>query len=231
VKRLFRLAAVQSTLAFLLAAYLGFVGATMRWRMQGADLIDGELTMPEGGMLFFWHGQIGLVAACRRVVRRRKFRVMISLSPDGEFVTKAAARLGFPAIRGSAQRHAGQQGKGGAAAFMEALGDIARGDGVIITPDGPRGPAEVLQAGPVMLAKRAKTRVYLIASAARPVIRLRSWDRTRLPLPFSRGCALFDGPLRAPVDADRAALEAVRVEWQQRLAALNARAEAMLDAA
>jgi lysophospholipid acyltransferase (LPLAT)-like uncharacterized protein len=217
-------------MAFLLATYVQFVAATMRWRFDQSDEAARAMGEPEGGMLFFWHGRIVLGAVCRRLVKARSMRVMISLSPDGEFVTKAAARLGFPAIRGSTGRQLpGIAGKGGAAAFMEALDFIAAGGGVIITPDGPRGPAEIMQAGPVMLAKRGATRVFLVGLAARPTITLGSWDKTRLPVPFSRGCTVIEGPLSVPPQADRAEVEALRIDWQARLRALQARADVMLD--
>jgi lysophospholipid acyltransferase (LPLAT)-like uncharacterized protein len=231
VKRFFRLGPVQSALAFLLTAYMRLVGATMRWRFDQTDTVVGQMARPEGGMLFFWHGRIALAVTCRKLIRGRSFRPMISLSPDGEFVSKAATRLGYPAIRGSTARHPGVAVKGGTAAFMEALDHIAAGGGVIITPDGPRGPGEVMQIGPIVLARRAGTRVFLAGVAARPAIRLKNWDQTRLPLPFSRGVALMEGPMYVPAGSDRAGIEAVRVEWQARLKALDARAWAMLDAA
>jgi hypothetical protein len=231
VKRFFRLGPVQSTLAFLLTAYMRLVGATMRWRFDQTDTVVEQMARPEGGMLFFWHGRIALAVTCRRLIRGRPFRPMISLSPDGEFISKAATRLGFPPIRGSTARHPGVATKGGANAFMEALDHIAAGGGVIITPDGPRGPGEVMQTGPIVLAKRAETRVFLAGIAARPAIRLHNWDQTRLPLPFSRGVALIEGPMYVPGGADRVGVETVRAEWQARLKALDARAWAMLDAA
>jgi lysophospholipid acyltransferase (LPLAT)-like uncharacterized protein len=231
VKHLFRLAPVQSTLAFLLAGYLYLVTTTMRWRIEASADVSAELAKPEGGMVFFWHGRIALGAVARGLMRGRSMRVMISLSPDGEFIAKAAAMLGFPAIRGSTARRPGAVGKGGAAAFVEAMRFIAAGGGLFITPDGPRGPVEAMQAGPVALAARAGTRVFLAGLAARPVVKLRSWDRTRLPLPFSRGVAVVEGPLHAPQHADRSAIEGVRADWQIRLRTLEGRAEALLDGA
>jgi lysophospholipid acyltransferase (LPLAT)-like uncharacterized protein len=218
VKRFFRLAPVQSTLAFLLTAYFLLVQVTMRWRFEQTDTVISEMAKPEGGMLFFWHSRVALAVTCRRLIRGRAFRPMISLSPDGEFISKTADWLGYPPIRGSTARHPGQISKGGTAG------------GVIITPDGPRGPREIMQAGPVALAKRAGKRVFLAGIAARPAAKLRTWDQTWFPLPFSRGFAIMEGPIFVPADADRAELEALRAEWQQRLIALNARAEARLDA-
>ena len=230
MKRFFRLAPVHTALAAVLWAYLSLVGATMRWRIVGAAYPE-ELAKPEGGMIFFWHGRIALGAVARRHLHGRAMRAMISLSPDGEFIAKAAAMLGFPAIRGSTARKGGGMGKGGARAFVEALEFIASGGGVFITPDGPRGPAEAMHAGPVVLAARAETRVFLMGLAARPALRLGSWDATRIPLPFGRGVAVVEGPLRTPAQADRAAMEQVRLDWEQRLNAADARAEALLAGA
>ncbi len=118
MKHLFRLSPVQSTLAFLLAGYLNLVTTTMRWRIEASADVSAELAKPEGGMVFFWHGRIALGAVARGLMRGRPMRVMISLSPDGEFIAKAAAMLGFPAIRGSTARRPGAVGKGGAAACV-----------------------------------------------------------------------------------------------------------------
>lgn len=231
MKRFVRLAAVQSTLAFLVTVYVRLVSATTRWRVEPADAVAEAMAVSDGAILFFWHGRIALGVACRELLKGLPIRVLISLSPDGEFIAKAAQRLGFPAIRGSTARRPGQQGKGGAAAFAQALDYIATGGGVIITPDGPRGPAEVMQAGSVVLAKRAGTRVFLAGIAARPALQLKSWDRAQIPLPFSRGCVVFEGPLHASTDTDRNEVEAVRADWEARLHALDARARAMLDEA
>ena len=69
MKRFFRLGPVQSTLAFLLTAYVLLVQATMRWRFDQSDLVVSEMARPEGGMLFFWHGRIALAVTCRRLIR------------------------------------------------------------------------------------------------------------------------------------------------------------------
>ena len=94
MKRFLRLAWVQSTLAFLLVGYVRLVTATMRWRFDQTDTIASEMTDPQGGMLFFWHGRIALAVTCRRLIKERPFRPMISLSPDGAFISRAAAQLG-----------------------------------------------------------------------------------------------------------------------------------------
>ncbi len=99
---------------------------------------------------------------------------------------------------------------------------------MIVTPDGPRGPAEQMPNGPVMLARRRSTPVFLIGFAARPTVTLRSWDRSQIPLPFGRGCVVFDGPHAVSRDANGAAVEAAQADWQARLCTAQSRAEALL---
>ncbi len=230
MKKLFRHPWVQSTLARILSAYINFALATMRWRFEDREGVDALVASDEGGIGAFWHGRITMAVVCRRVLKHKTRRVLISMSPDGEFIAQAVERLGFPAIRGSAAKkgEGGTAMKGGAAAFRQALRLIRDGGILAITPDGPRGPNQVMPMGSVIIAQTADAPIVLFGLAARPAIQLGSWDAARAPLPFSRGCVVFDGPLRAPRDLDDAGREAVRADWQARLIAAQLKAEAIL---
>jgi lysophospholipid acyltransferase (LPLAT)-like uncharacterized protein len=229
VKKLVRTPWVQSTLAWLVSAYLGATLATMRWRFENRAAADAVVASPVGAIACFWHGRIALAVVCRRVLKSKPRRVLISNSPDGELIAKIVRRLSFPAIRGSSTTD-GRAPRRSAQAFREALRFLDTGGGVAITPDGPRGPAEEMPDGPVMLARARQTPVFLFGLAARPAVTLKSWDRTQIPLPFSRGCVVFEGPLTVSHDAKPEVIEAVRLDWQARLSAAQARAEAILAA-
>jgi lysophospholipid acyltransferase (LPLAT)-like uncharacterized protein len=163
------------------------------------------------------------------VLKQKPRRVLISNSPDGELIAKIVERLSFPAIRGSSttDNRANRRSIG---AFRDAVRFLDAGGVVAITPDGPRGPAERMPDGPVMLARARQTPVFLFGLAASPTLTLRSWDKTRIPLPFTRGCVVFEGPLTAPRGAEPESIEATRADWQARLNAAQARAEAILAA-
>jgi len=229
VKKFFRTPWVQSALAWLVSAYLGATLATMRWRFENRAAADAAVASPAGIVALFWHGRIALAVHCRRVLKRKPRRVLISNSPDGELIAKIVGRLSFPAIRGSTtmDRRANRRSVG---AFRDAVRFLDDGGVVAITPDGPRGPAEVMPEGPVMLARARQTPVFLFGLAAHPTLTLKTWDKTKIPLPFSRGCVVFEGPLSAPHDATPATIEATRADWQARLNAAQARAEAILAA-
>lgn len=220
---------VQATLAWLVSAYLGLTLRTMRWRFENRGAADAAAASPDGVLACFWHGRIALAPACRPIFGRKPRRVLISNSPDGEFIAMVVRRLGFPAIRGSSTTDDRRERRS-VQAFREAVTFIDDGGAMIVTPDGPRGPAEQMPPGPVMLARTRGTPVILLGIAARPVVKLKSWDRTQIPLPFGRGCAVFDGPLAVSRQADAEAVRAMRADWQARLCAAQSRAEALLAA-
>jgi len=228
VKRFIRSALVQRLLSMILSGYIDLALATMRWRFVDAEAADKVVHSPEGLIGAFWHGRIALAVVCRRVLKHKPRRVLISLSRDGEFIARAVERLGFPAIRGSAAKKGKGADKGGAGAFRQALKFMSDGGCLAITPDGPRGPNQVMQEGVVTLARAAGVPVFVFGLAVDRAITLNSWDKGRLPLLFSRGCVVFDGPFRAPRDADAEMQEALRRAWQDRLNAAQARAEAIL---
>jgi lysophospholipid acyltransferase (LPLAT)-like uncharacterized protein len=229
VKLFFRTPWVQSAVAWLISVYLGATLASMRWRFENRAAVDAAVNAPGGAVACFWHGRIALAVGCRRVLKSRRRRVLISNSPDGELIAKIVRRLSFPAIRGSSTMD-NRADRRSVQAFIEAVRFIDAGGVVVITPDGPRGPAEEMPQGPVMLARARQTPVFLFGLAGRPALTLNSWDRTKIPLPFSRGCVVFDGPLSVSRNADPAAVEATRLDWQARLSAAQARAEAILAA-
>ncbi len=228
MKGLLRSPTIQAALGWLVAAYIELVIATLRWRRENDGPALAALAGPDGLIGLFWHGRIVPAIACRAILKDKPRKVMISLSRDGEFIALAAERLRIPTIRGSTGRGGPGGSKGGATAFRQAMGVVASGGVMIMTPDGPRGPNMVMQSGPVQLARATSAPVFLMGLAVSPAIRLGSWDEGRVPLPFGRAVLVLDGPLTVAEDADDAALEVARADWQERLCAAQARAETLL---
>jgi hypothetical protein len=228
VKRFIRLKATQWVLSRLLSLYIDFTLWTMRWRIENQQIADDAVESPEGAVACFWHGRIALAVYCRGVLRAKPRRVIISMSRDGQFIADAVERLGFPAIRGSRERTVGDYGKGGAAAFREALKFVRDGGVLVVTPDGPRGPNETMSEGPVNVARVTGLRAVMFGLAAHPALATKGWDKGRLPLPFSRGCVVFDGPFYVPHHADADERERIRLAWQVSLNAAQAKAEAIV---
>ena len=227
MKAFLRSRPVQGVLAALTWAYLGLVLHTIRWTQVGRESAEAELALDRGAIGCIWHGTIPMVIGGRPVLGARPMRALISLSPDGEFITRAIAGHGIVAIRGSAAKK-GAKAKGGAAALRECLDWLGAKGLLLVTPDGPRGPAHRFAVGIARMAKLSQAPVYMVGLAAKPIRQLNSWDRTQLPLPFGRGAVVWKGPFTAPADASDDDLAALCVAWGAELSQACDQAQAAL---
>ena len=95
-----------------------------------------------------------------------------------------------------------------------------------LTPDGPRGPAERVKPGVVYLASRTGCPVVPVATASRRTWVLGSWDRFRIPQPFTRVVVAYGDPIAVPAGLEGAALEEWRARVERALADHTARVAA-----
>jgi lysophospholipid acyltransferase (LPLAT)-like uncharacterized protein len=200
-------------LAWSAAVAVRLLLATVRVRVEGEER-NLVAAREHGGALFVtWHGRILLPIAHFR--GRRGYSMLVSLSRDGDFITEFLRRMGMGVIRGSTKRR-------GVAAAREVLGHLERGEIVNIAPDGPRGPARVVQPGVVYMAQRSGRPICFCAVSTWPRWEFRSWDRFQVPRPFAHarflcGDPIFISPEEDVADACRRLGEAIN--------ALEARAE------
>jgi lysophospholipid acyltransferase (LPLAT)-like uncharacterized protein len=97
---------------------------------------------------------------------------------------------------------------------------LASGRDVVISPDGPRGPAYRLGPGVIFLAQKSGAPVFPINLEYSSSWRLKSWDRFFLPRPFARVRVIFGEPHQvAATDGDEA-FEAERVRLQDAMMSL-----------
>ncbi len=132
----------------------------------------------------FWHRNLLLLALYRI---GNPVAVMVSSSQDGELIAGPIEELGLITVRGSTTRQ-------GSAAIRKML-KLASRYQLAITPDGPKGPSQKIQPGIIYIAYLAKIPIIPVtASASREWI-FNSWDRFRLPKPFSRITVTFGEPV------------------------------------
>ena len=181
------------------------LGATWRVRVEGPNPFDAS-GRPALGAL--WHRSVFLAA---HQFRDRNAVVIVSRSRDGDWIEALLSRLGYaPSPRGSSSR-------GGASALRQQI-RTARETGVgALLCDGPRGPAGVAKPGVLLLARACHAPLWPVAFSARPALRLGSWDRMLLPLPFARVLCAYGEPIVVPRHGGEAELEACRVRLEQSL--------------
>jgi hypothetical protein len=215
LRRLTRHPRFLAAAAWLLGLYIALVHRTTRWTLAGDGAIAALREKPGPVILSFWHERIALgprpwIGMQRLVpaLRPKRPQVLVSQHRDGVFIGEVVARFDLDMIYGSTS-------KGGSQALRTML-KILRKDGVVaITPDGPRGPRRVAAAGVGQLAAVSGAPVLPYAAATTRFIRLRSWDRMVIPLPFSRGVIVLHPPFVVPphaAEAGRAAVEAALTE-------------------
>jgi len=158
-----------------------------------------------------WHGRL-LLLPC--LYGRRGAHTLTSRSRDGELVARWIRRFGLVPVRGSSSR-------GGADAVRSLARAIQAGREVVVVPDGPRGPREVLKPGVIALARLSGAPIVPVAVGASREWRVHSWDEFRIPQPFARCVVRFGEPIHVGRAADRAGEEAARKEVEAALRGLS----------
>ena len=171
------------------------------------ELRTGVLDSPDGCIPVLWHGRMATAASALAGTRAT---VLVSASGDGALADMLLRRLGYGTLRGSTA-------KGGARAIREMRELLSSGTAVAITPDGPRGPRHHVNKGAAFLARATGRPVLPIGFGVGRAIRLGSWDRFTIPLPFTRVAVSFGEPIEVPRSIDEAGLEEATATIQARL--------------
>lgn len=135
-------------------------------------------------IIALWHGQ--LLPMCW-VLRTTGLSAMVSQHRDGEIIARICARWGYTLVRGSTSRGAGR-------ALLSMIRELEAGRAFIITPDGPRGPAGVAQAGTLLASQRSHSPVIPAQVECRRAWYLNGWDRFMIPKPFARVHVTYGEP-------------------------------------
>jgi lysophospholipid acyltransferase (LPLAT)-like uncharacterized protein len=229
LKNLLRNDGVQAALGWVLGTYLRVVLRTVRWRHENAECVEPVLAGDSGAIALFWHGRIPLCLATAPQWWRKQTRAFVSPSADGEFIAQALAMSGFPAIRiSSAKKGDSAKARQAVAAIREAVSWVEGGGALVVTPDGPRGPNEVIAPGALQIARRSGRPVFLMGIAANPAWQLDTWDKVMFAAPFGRGAVVWEGPLFVPPDADDTVIQGLIRDWSARLSEATRRAERLV---
>jgi len=229
LKKLLRSDAVQAFLGWVLGTYIRLILKTVRWTHENLECVEPVLAGDAGAVALFWHGRIPLCLATAPQWWRKKTKALISPSSDGQFIATALEMAGFPGIRISTAKPGDTaKARQAVAAFREAINHVADGGALVVTPDGPRGPNEIIAPGSLQIARRSGQPVFLMGIAANPAKQFDTWDKVMFAAPFGRGAVVWEGPLYVPADADEAQVNALIADWSARLSAVTRRAETLV---
>ncbi len=156
-----------------------------------------------------WHNRLLLLPfVIQRFFPARRGAALISSSRDGALLADLVERFRFEVVRGSSSRR-------GASAIRRLAEVIASGRDVLMTPDGPRGPAYELGQGIVFLAQLSGAAVAPINLEYGSCWRLKSWDRFILPKPFTKVRVILGVPHAVARTTTDEAFEQERARLQE----------------
>jgi lysophospholipid acyltransferase (LPLAT)-like uncharacterized protein len=194
------------------------VAATLRYKWTDRS---GFYDHPpaKAAIITIWHNRLALVLqAYFSYVKKRNqtpgLVAMISASRDGGFLEGVFDCFGVRTARGSSSRRGSQ-------ALRELTTLAKQGYDLGITPDGPRGPCYVAQDGVIFLAQLTGLPIMPLSYQLSWKIRMKSWDRFQIPLPFSRCEIFFEKPIYVPREASPEEREALRKKLEEVLRSIS----------
>ena len=149
-----------------------------------------ELLKSKEGFIFaFWHGELlfqPLVFS--KYSKDKKAFVLISHHFDGEIISRSMSYFGLYSLRGSSSR-------GGSRALLEIVRKLKDNNIIAITPDGPRGPYHSVANGIVLASQKSNAKILISKVIYSNAWELGSWDRFKIPKPFSKVTFYLKDPI------------------------------------
>jgi lysophospholipid acyltransferase (LPLAT)-like uncharacterized protein len=207
------------TLAWLVFALIRTVSATLRYRWNDSSGYINAPVLPRPAIYCVWHNRLALsmpayFSYVKKFSRVPGMAAMVSASKDGGFLTGILECFNVQPVRGSSSRRGPQ-------ALLELTTWAERGYDLAITPDGPRGPCYVVQEGVMSLAQVTGLPIVPVTYNLGWKIRVKSWDRFQIPLPFSRCEMIYAKPIFVPREATDAEREKLRLQLETELRAIS----------
>lgn len=135
------------------AAVIRVLGRSMRLETRGHEHVDRLYQEGRRVIIAFWHSRQLMMPL---TYRGSLAHILISQHQDGEIIARIVERFGFRSVRGSSTR-------GGVEALRELIRLGRSGVDLVVTPDGPNGPPQVVKMGVIQLARASKLPIIPLA--------------------------------------------------------------------
>jgi lysophospholipid acyltransferase (LPLAT)-like uncharacterized protein len=198
---------IEDIVIFLLPYYLKILMKTSRVIYLNKEYIEPYLEEKKPFILSLWHcnaftGPI--------LIRDMDLYILISQSRDGELINRIVKRFNNHSVRGSSS-------KGGIQALKVLIKIAREGKRILITPDGPRGPAFKLQPGIITLASQTGIPIIPFHHESIKQKKAKSWDAMRIPALFNTIIVSYGEPIFIPPNLDEQNFEHYRQLVENRM--------------
>ena len=204
--------ALVSAFAYYYTLFLGWTTRVYWFKSPASE----ELEKTGRVIYAIWHNQQLFLLY---PYRKRKIAALISQSSDGEYIARCLPKFGMLAVRGSSTR-------GGTRALIKLLQATRDGYCPMLTPDGPRGPVYKVQPGILFLAKKTGWPIIPVGTALSHKIKVHSWDRMRVPLPFGKTAFYYGQAIYVKDESD---IPAATTALEQQLNEMTDKAELFIN--
>ncbi len=170
---------LSRSIAKIIVPPLGYLLMRFYWLTSKKNFhVTGEISQDQS-IVVCWHGELLMSPQAYRYFHKKQLASgIISRHFDGEMIARILMYFSISPLRGSSSRGAKQ-------VLLEAFRALKKGDDLLVTPDGPRGPRHTISDGAIALAHKAKAPVLTVNYVPKSYWQLRSWDKFVIPKPFS----------------------------------------------
>lgn len=140
-------------------------------------------------ILATWHGRV-LVSTMVNPFELPACAI-VSDHNDGRLIGEVIKQRGIELIYGSSNRRR-------LSSLKEILIYIKKGYNFLITPDGPRGPAQTINGAIINIASSTGLPIVPAISSYKKFKQFRSWDKFMFPYPFNEIVFVFSQPIYIP---------------------------------
>ncbi len=204
--------------ASLFASYLRFCFATTRWEREGFEEMNAILQADQPLIMVLWHERLWMSPYMFDTTLGKICAITSEsrIAYLGKFLLR---RFDFETIMID-------PGKNPVALNRQLFKRIRDGYSVAISPDGTRGPSRVAKPFPIIWARKTQMPIVCVTFAVRHRLRMPTWDRSHVPLPFTRGVLAarrWDEPVPDKTTPDE--MDALALRLQDALNALTDEAD------
>ena len=184
-KKILKNIIIQHILSFIVALYILIVRLTSKINYINLSIPQSFWKNNKPFILAFWHNQLMMIAYAWK--SSEKINIVASSHSDGRFGSIVGKYFHLKNIPTSIS--------GSSFAIRTIYKKIEEKNYVGITPDGPRGPKEIVSEGIIKIAKATNTPIIPCGFWSSNNFRLKSWDSFLITLPFSKCCFVWQKPL------------------------------------
>lgn len=208
-------------ISFLLKLIILFVSKTVRLKIYNREILD-KIKKEDKQIIFaFYHQELFLFIHYIYYYKYNGVAILTSPSRDGDIAESVLKRFNFDVVRGSSRRD-------GLRGMIELIQILKNGSDVAFAIDGPTGPPRIAKPGILLISQRADAMIVPISSWAIPNFKLSTWDRTLIPMPFSKACIVFGEPLE-PENFKEDDIRIANQRFQEKLDNVSARAKELCE--